>query len=413
MHNIAVAVALCFGVSANTVLADFSDSFEGPLDSSFWSTASQSGYVVCPSSTRAHSGSYSVELVTTDTGANKNVRIYHTFAAPTYGTVSFWVFDTAADFASGNSVTFYVARANSIVADIWTPDYDLGPGQNGSTYYWGALGGYGPTAIDRTRAWHQFTISCLSDSLTLKIDGIVIYSGPGGQQFDEVDMSLSGPYWRPPWSMQFDDFSFQEAVPPNTSPVAKCKDVTVSADANCSGSASVDDGSFDPDGDPITLTQTPPGPYPLGTTAVTLTVTDDKGASSSCSATVTVADTTPPVVHCTPMTNPSGKNVPKAGSKSASGQNPDGFYELVATDNCDSAPQIFIQDSASGFIAGPFVSGAKIKITQAPGVMPDSKPMSGVILAHILLKGDALAYAVDAAGNLSTPCSCLVPPKPK
>lgn len=36
----------------------------------------------------------------------------------------------------------------------------------------------------------------------------------------------------------------------NHSPVAKCKDVTVSADSNCSASASVDDGSSDPDGRP-------------------------------------------------------------------------------------------------------------------------------------------------------------------
>lgn len=50
----------------------------------------------------------------------------------------------------------------------------------------------------------------------------------------------------------------------------------------------VDDGSSDPDGDPITFSLSPPGPYPPGTTQVTLTVTDDKGESDTCSATVTV-----------------------------------------------------------------------------------------------------------------------------
>jgi hypothetical protein len=187
------------GVSAN---AQFSDNFEGASLNPFWSTALQSGYVVCPSSTRAHSGSYSVELVTTDTGLDKNVRIYHTFAAPTYGTVSFWVYDTAAGFASANSITFYVSRASAAVATIWTPDY------SSSTYNWGALGANGPTTVARSQAWHQFTISCLSDSITLKIDGIVVYSGAGGQQFDRVDMDLSGISWRPAWSMQFDDFQF-------------------------------------------------------------------------------------------------------------------------------------------------------------------------------------------------------------
>ena len=85
--------------------------------------------------------------------------------------------------------------------------------------------------------------------------------------------------------------------PPNVSPIAQCQDVIVSADANCSANASIDNGSYDPDaGDTITLTQTPPGPYPIGETQVTLTVTDSYGVTDSCTATVTVVDDTPPVV---------------------------------------------------------------------------------------------------------------------
>jgi uncharacterized repeat protein (TIGR03803 family) len=86
---------------------------------------------------------------------------------------------------------------------------------------------------------------------------------------------------------------------PNDPPVARCKDVTVSAGASCDATASIDDGSFDPDaGDSITLTQSPPGPYPLGMTSVTLTVTDPHGATSSCQATVTVTNP-PPVATIT------------------------------------------------------------------------------------------------------------------
>jgi hypothetical protein len=91
---------------------------------------------------------------------------------------------------------------------------------------------------------------------------------------------------------------FSLPLPP-LPPVAQCKNGTVSADANCSADASIDDGSFSPNaGSTITLVQSPPGPYPLGDTTVTLTVTDNHGLSNSCVATVTVVDTTPPVITC-------------------------------------------------------------------------------------------------------------------
>ena len=89
----------------------------------------------------------------------------------------------------------------------------------------------------------------------------------------------------------------------NKPPVALAKNVTVSADANCQGvvtAEQVDNGSSDPDGDPITLTLTPAGPYPLGTTEVTLTVTDDGGLSDTATAIITVVDDTAPTVVSSP-----------------------------------------------------------------------------------------------------------------
>lgn len=82
----------------------------------------------------------------------------------------------------------------------------------------------------------------------------------------------------------------------NTPPDAKCKDVSVNADATCHAEASVDDGSFDPDYDSFTCTADPAGPYGLGTTEVTLTCTDAHGGSDSCTGHVEVVDVTPPVV---------------------------------------------------------------------------------------------------------------------
>jgi hypothetical protein len=130
-----------------------------------------------------------------------------------------------------------------------------------------------------------------------------------------------------------------------------------------------------------------------------------------------VPDVTAPVVTCVETTNPSGKKIPPAGSTTLpgpkGGQNEDGFYLLTAVDNVDPNPQIFVGDDGSSFVAGPFSSGAIVKITQAPDATPTSKKMAGVVVAHIILRGDALVYAVDASGNQSDPISCLVPPPPK
>ena len=82
----------------------------------------------------------------------------------------------------------------------------------------------------------------------------------------------------------------------NQPPVAQCKDVSVAADSVCTAAASIDNGSYDPDGDPITLTQSPLGSYPLGDTLVSLSVFDDQGASSQCTGTVTVVDNAPPTI---------------------------------------------------------------------------------------------------------------------
>ena len=87
----------------------------------------------------------------------------------------------------------------------------------------------------------------------------------------------------------------------NQPPIALCQDITVNADGNCQGTAvatDFDNGSSDPDGDPITFSVSPMGPYSLGVTGVSLSVTDDKQATSTCSATVTVVDVTAPSITC-------------------------------------------------------------------------------------------------------------------
>ncbi len=136
------------------------------------------------------------------------------------------------------------------------------------------------------------------------------------------------------------------------------------------------------------------------------------GANVCDTATKDWVDTTPPAVQCAATTNPSGGNVPNAGNNPKSGQNPDGFYVLTASDAVDPNPTITIADSGSTATFGPFPSGTKIKLTQAPDATPNQKPGPGVIDWHITLKGDAVVTATDASGNTSAPVSCLVPPRP-
>jgi len=82
----------------------------------------------------------------------------------------------------------------------------------------------------------------------------------------------------------------------NNPPIAICKNVTIEAGGSCRADASIDNGSYDPDDDPITIIQDPLGPYPLGITDVTLSVEDDHDNTSTCNGIVTVIDTTPPVI---------------------------------------------------------------------------------------------------------------------
>ncbi len=86
----------------------------------------------------------------------------------------------------------------------------------------------------------------------------------------------------------------------NQPPVPVCQNVTVNADGNCQGNATVgqfNGGSTDPNGDPLTYSVAPAGPYGLGVTNVVLSVSDGQ-FTVTCNATITVLDVTPPTIDC-------------------------------------------------------------------------------------------------------------------
>jgi|GEM_PF-1351033 len=122
-----------------------------------------------------------------------------------------------------------------------------------------------------------------------------------------------------------------------------------------------------------------------------------------------------PEASCVPTVNPSGSNIPTAGDNPKSGQNPDGFYELLAVDLLDPNPMVYVKDAGSSTIFGPFPSGTKMKYTESSSD-PVSKTIGGPDSAvdwHIKGNGDAKVYAVNVFGMTSPEVDCLVPPPPK
>jgi hypothetical protein len=191
--------------------------------------------------------------------------------------------------------------------------------------------------------------------------------------FDEDhDIIYASTYGRGLWAIEITD------VPP----VALCTNVTVPTDPGiCSADASIDDGSYDPDGGAVTLVQNPPGPYPLGATAVTLTVTDTAGYSDSCTATVTVLDVEPPAITC-----PADVTI-----ECDEATDPSNTGAAVATDNCDPGPTIGFSDTVTpGACPQEFTIGRTWTATDASGnlsscpqtieVVDTTAPTLGVVL---------------------------------
>ena len=119
---------------------------------------------------------------------------------------------------------------------------------------------------------------------------------------------------------------------------------------------------------------------------------------------------------CEETTNPHGQTVPPAGSTTLpgpnGGQNEDGFYRISS----NTGFNVFVKDTGSGQVFGPFTSGTKIKYTQAPGATPSSNKIgstsgqAGAVQFHITGTGDAFVFTADSPQNGAF---CRVPPPPK
>jgi len=90
-----------------------------------------------------------------------------------------------------------------------------------------------------------------------------------------------------------------------------------------------------------------------------------------------VPDVPPPDASCDETVNPHGRTTPPAGSTTLpgpkGGQNEDGFYELSVVDNFDPNAQVWVGTASSPMLFGPFSTGLRLKITEAPGAAPSIK----------------------------------------
>ncbi len=211
-----------------------------------------------------------------------------------------------------------------------------------------------------------------------------------------VNGSLPGPEF-----VQTVSIDVLDVTPPDVTVESKTVEATGPGGANVDYDATAVDNV---DG-PLTPTCVPPSGslFPIGSTTTTCTATDAAGNTGTGTGTIKVVDTTPPVVGCPEGPNPGG-HVPNA-------HNQDGFFLLTATDVVDPDPAVYVRDTGSGTVFGPYADGQRIKYTEAPGGKPSEKVMgSGII--KLKGTGDAEVYAEDSTGNVSAPTSCLVPPAP-
>lgn len=165
-------------------------------------------------------------------------------------------------------------------------------------------------------------------------------------------------------------------------------------------------------------------PDSIGLDAISATVTID-GHTETLTVTKEWVDTTAPEAACLETVNPSGRNIPAAPGKGGQGQNQDGFYELIGSDDVFGTGdlEVFLVDTGSGTVFGPFPVGTTVKYTEANGITPKIQPMGAnngagagggtAVDFHIWGTGDASVFVVDGSGNVSASEACLVPPPPK
>jgi hypothetical protein len=83
-----------------------------------------------------------------------------------------------------------------------------------------------------------------------------------------------------------------------------------------------------------------------------------------------------------------------------------GYYQLSVTSGCYGAAQlqVYVKDSTSAFVAGPYPAGTVVKIKKS--AITGTGPASGPASVTIFVTGDGQASATDPDGQVSAVVSC-------
>ncbi len=202
---------------------------------------------------------------------------------------------------------------------------------------------------------------------------------------------------------------------PNSPPVAVCASgINVPVDSNCQAFVSADDGSYDPDGDPITLEQHPPSPYTVGVTGIYLVVTDSTGLKDSCYTEITVYDDIDPVAIC-PSDITVDNELDECGAFVT--------FAIDASDNCSVASVIATPSSGSFFDVGT----TQVTVTATDGsantgvcffdvIVNDTQPPFVPCPATIVVANDpgecgaVVEFGYEASDNCGVLETSAVPP---
>jgi hypothetical protein len=194
-----------------------SDGFEAQTQNPFWTLTQGFGSVTL-SAAQAHAGKQSVQFSSTS-GGQRDMHMVHAFAAPTKGDVSVWFYDAAPGQETlYEKLNLYNSSQPNLVASIGTQDFDANcysavfddptgtaHGQNANC---GAYPQTSTTNVHRTVGWHRLDVQDISQYISFSIDGQWLFTVPGDFVFDTIELSVTGPYWRPNTSAYFDDFRF-------------------------------------------------------------------------------------------------------------------------------------------------------------------------------------------------------------